>query len=207
MITPLMFILIIVVSLSVYSTAITNAVGKMAGGGAQTSGTFMIILQFAFPVLIPIGFILGSGLYCITCVRDRELGLRYLLNFAGMNPAAYYIGLICAEMVIFFIPCLLLILFSFLTNLEQFTNHAGVILTTLVIFGVPFIALNQLISFLFEKTETAFKYQALVVILSYAVPLYAGPYIGKVADPKLALYLSPVSLLNEAIINILLGEY
>lgn len=156
--------------------------------------------------MIPIGFILGSGLYCITCVRDRELGLRYLLNFAGMNPAAYYIGLICAEMVIFFIPCLLLIMFSFLTNLEQFTNHAGVILTTLLIFGVPFIALNQLISFLFDKTETAFKYQALLVILSYAAPAFAAPYIGRVADPKMALYLSPVILLNEAINNILLGE-
>lgn len=37
MITPLMFILIIVVSLSVYSTAIANAIGKMAGGKGGTA--------------------------------------------------------------------------------------------------------------------------------------------------------------------------
>lgn len=157
--------------------------------------------------MIPIGFVLGSGLYCITCVRDKELGLRYLLNFAGMNPVSYYIGLLCAEMVIFFVPCLFLILFSFLTNLDNFTNHAGTILVTLLIFGVPFIGLNQLISFIFEKTETAFKYQALFVILSYAAPTFIAPYIGKVADPKLAMYLSPVILLNEAINNILIGEF
>lgn len=176
MITPLMFILIIVVSLSVYSTAIANAIGKMTGGGsASNSSTFNIILQTAFPLLIPIGFILGSGLYCITCVRDKELGLRYLLNFAGMNPIAYYIGLLCAEMVIFTIPCILLILFSFLTNLDKFTNHAGVIFFTLVIFGVPFIGLNQLISFLFDKTETAFKYQAILVIITYIAPLFVAP--------------------------------
>ena len=45
MITPLMFILIIVVSLSVYSTAIANAIGKMAGGKGGTEG------QLKLPIL------------------------------------------------------------------------------------------------------------------------------------------------------------
>lgn len=197
MLTPLMFILIIIVSLSVYSTAIANAVGKMTGGGkAQSSETFKLVLEFAFPLLIPFGFVLGSGLYCITCVRDKELGLRYLLNFAGMNPVAYYIGLLGAEMVIFCVPCLLLILFSFLTNLDSFTNHAGTMLTTMVIFGFPFIAMNQLISFVFDKTETAFKYSAILCIISYIAPAFISPYVGKITDPTVALYLSPVILLN-----------
>lgn len=149
---------------------------------------------------------MGSGLYCITCVRDRELGLRNLLNFAGINPISYYVGILCAEMMIFFIPCLLLILFSFLTNLVIFTNHAGIILLTLVVFGVPFICFNQLISFIFDKTETAFKYQPLLVIFSYIAPTSISIYIGKVADLNLAMYISPVSLLNEAINNIFLAE-
>lgn len=62
------------------------------------------LLTGIFPVLMPIGMVLSSGLYCLSQVKDREDGCRYLLNFAGMRSPAYFLGLFFADYVIYTIP-------------------------------------------------------------------------------------------------------
>jgi hypothetical protein len=66
-------------------------------------------IQQIFPWLISGAFLLCSGLYCVTTVQDREEKLRYLLNFAGMRPSAYYLGLLLGDFWIFIVPSVLLI--------------------------------------------------------------------------------------------------
>ena len=42
------------------------------------------LYAIGFPLLLIIGLCLTSGVYMITTVTDRELGLRNLLNYGGM---------------------------------------------------------------------------------------------------------------------------
>jgi hypothetical protein len=60
-----------------------------------------LILGIAFPILNNLGLLVTCGVFVFTPVEDRELKLRYLLNFAGMRSSAYYIGYFFADWIIF----------------------------------------------------------------------------------------------------------
>jgi len=62
------------------------------------------LLTSVFPLLMPIGIVVSSGLYCMSQVKDREDGCRYLLNFAGMRSSAYFLGLFLGDYVIYTFP-------------------------------------------------------------------------------------------------------
>jgi hypothetical protein len=62
------------------------------------------LLSSIFPLLMPVGIVISSGLYCLGQVKDREDGCRYLLNFAGMRSPAYFLGLFFGDYVIFTFP-------------------------------------------------------------------------------------------------------
>jgi ABC-type multidrug transport system permease subunit len=71
-------------------------------------------LEIAFPTLLVISVLTSSGLYVVTPVKDREDKLRYLLNFAGISSGAYYIGLYTADLILFIVPCFLIMIVSFI---------------------------------------------------------------------------------------------
>ena len=60
--------------------------------------------------MMGLSFIWSSALYVISTVHDREMKLRYLLNFAGMRSTPYFLGMFLAELTIFMIPILFLLL-------------------------------------------------------------------------------------------------
>lgn len=158
MLTPLILIVVFIITFSTYFVAFKNLVEKNGGEVEDADKVLKIVVEKFFPFMIPIGMILASGLYCITVVRDRQMGLRYLLNFAGMMSSSYYLGLLMADLVIFAITCILLVVLSNIFALKEFNEHVYEILPVLLIFGLPFIALNQLIGFLFDNSESAFKH-------------------------------------------------
>lgn len=151
MMVPVVFIMTFMITFITYFQVLTKLIDKNGGDISEADKALKIILETVFPFLIPFGIVISSGLYCVTPVRDRELGLRHLLNFAGMRSSSYYLGLMMAELVIFTIPCILLFVIAYLTDLEQFYRETQWLLPTFILFGFPFIALNQLISLVFEK--------------------------------------------------------
>jgi len=44
---------------------------------------------FIFPFLVGLGLSFAPGIYLITTVTDRELRLKYLLNFIGIRSMSY----------------------------------------------------------------------------------------------------------------------
>mmetsp|Transcript_41166 Transcript_41166/g.62606 ORF Transcript_41166/g.62606 Transcript_41166/m.62606 type:complete len:117 (+) Transcript_41166:2526-2876(+) len=114
--------------------------------------------NYVFPFLIMLSILISSGVYVISPVLDREEKLRYLLNFAGMRSASYYIGLWIGDTFIYIIPTAILIGGAWALQLEGFSEVAIWIFFALAVFSFPFIQLNYLVSYLFSKAETAFKY-------------------------------------------------
>lgn len=77
------------------------------------------IFGIAFPLLVALAIALTPGIYLITSVTDRELRLRYLLNFIGMRSTSYFAGIVLADLTIFFIPTLLVTSIIFILNLDM----------------------------------------------------------------------------------------
>ena len=123
------------------------------------------ILESVFPTLLIISIAISSGLFIITPVTDRQDKLRYLLNFAGITPFSYYMGLFLADCILFITPCILIILLAIILQLETITKNAWHILLALTAFGIVYMPVNYLIAHMFSQTETAFKYQGFVIII------------------------------------------
>ena len=72
-------------------------------------------------------------------VGDREKGVRSLLNFSGLRPSAYYLGIALAESLIFIVTNALLVLFSGLLGIEIFFKAGPQIMLVIVFLSLPLI--------------------------------------------------------------------
>ena len=90
-------------------------------------------------MLLIFSIIISGALFVITPVKDREDGLRHLLNFSGMTSQAYYFGIFMADLILFAIPCCMIIIMAFMFKIDVFTKKYASIFCELVIFGMSYI--------------------------------------------------------------------
>ena len=96
-----------------------------------------------------ITFIQSSALFVTSTVHDREQKLRYLLKLSGISSSSYFLGIFLAEIIIFMVPILLLILLGTAFQLKIIEDLAPEILLTFFFFGISFLQINYLIGFMF----------------------------------------------------------
>eukprot|EP00356_Strombidium_inclinatum_P008969 CAMPEP_0170487354 /NCGR_PEP_ID=MMETSP0208-20121228/6196_1 /TAXON_ID=197538 /ORGANISM="Strombidium inclinatum, Strain S3" /LENGTH=273 /DNA_ID=CAMNT_0010761615 /DNA_START=2084 /DNA_END=2905 /DNA_ORIENTATION=- len=128
------------------------------------------IISVFFPFAISISLMVSSGLYVLMPVYDKEEKLRHLLNFAGMKPFAYNMGLWFSDTIIYVIPVALLMIFAWVFNVLSFGVASVWLWFTLIVFSYPFIHLNYFVACMFKKADTAFKYQLYVMLGIYLLP-------------------------------------
>jgi hypothetical protein len=142
---------------------------QMVMSGLNLPNVTKIVLNIAFPLLEVLGITLSAGLYSWGVVVDREEKLRYLLNFAGMRSSSYFIGLFLSDIIIYAIPQIMLFVCVYILQIDAIVNCISVFVATILIFGFPFITLAYVISFMFDKAETAFKWTIGVYMLQYLI--------------------------------------
>lgn len=126
-----------------------------------------------------------------------------------MNPIAYYLGFFFSDLILFVIPCLLVMMVSLIMNITTFDGARISIFMDLVFFGLCFMSLNYLISHMFSKSETAFKYQVLALMLVFALKYIVQLVMGLVSNgatwtdevAKGFLWVSPFDCLMELILD------
>ena len=115
------------------------------------------------------GALFAINAFVIVPTKDREDKIRYLLNFSGIRPFSYYVGLLLADWIIFGIAISVLMLLAQLFDFKTFNEHGAAMWGMLTLFGFPYITTAYLRSFLFSKNETAFKYVILLPMIVTAV--------------------------------------
>ena len=104
-------------------------------------------------------------------VAEREKKLRYLQNFAGTKPLAYYLSMWIGDYLIFFCIVLSQILFMLIFGLKAFVNQIGAIFLSFLIYGIAFIPFNYLVSFLFDREQTCVKVFFIPLLIAEALTL------------------------------------
>ena len=79
------------------------------------------IQSVMFALWMIIGFSICSGVFIIVPTADREMRLRYLLNFVGMKTFSYYLGSFLADFILFMGPTLFFIIALFPMKIESFS--------------------------------------------------------------------------------------
>lgn len=87
-----------------------------------------------------------------------------------MRSSAYFCGLLAADFFIYMVSQVLMMGMLFALQLSDLEPKVPALLLTIAIFALPFISCTYLISFLFDKAETAFKWTVLVLMLQYLLP-------------------------------------
>lgn len=123
------------------------AVGKMPSMPRHWDATQRELLAQLYPLFVQMCIIVSGGLFVIAMLKDHFDGLRIVLNFAGMRSVSYKGGLILAEYCLFAAMATLFILCGFVLSNSAFATHWPDYATALFTFGIPFVTLNNLLSY------------------------------------------------------------
>jgi len=171
----------------------------------------------AFPTLLALGFCTSSGVYLITTVKDRQDKLRYLLNFTGMKSFSYFLGISAAEACLYVIPTMSFVLLVMILDIQAFTNQTGWFILILLLFGLSFVNLANLIGFMFSDLDKAFRNSSIFMfIIGFLFPFASSLLVlalSSALDMKdasiripinwVCLLISPFNCLNNALRNII----
>jgi hypothetical protein len=127
----------------------------------------------------------------VTPVKDREDGLRNLINFAGISSLSYYLGLFFADLIIFTVPTILIVILSSILKVESFNTNAGKNVFCIMMFGITYIPLSYIASFIFKKADAAFKYHVGLMGVYAAVFIAIYALIGNAFSLNLNYWMSP----------------
>jgi len=140
------------------------------------------ILAWTYPGLIVLSLTLTCSPSAASLVQERELKLRYLLNFTGIDSVAYILGNFLADIVIFMLPSAIFTVIALILKIDGFYQVGLKLFLTLTAFSLGFMALNYCTSFIYSSHETAFKHQVKLLLfiqvvlpfLIYQVVLFLG---------------------------------
>lgn len=126
----------------------------------------------------------------MTVMKDRFHDLRYILNFTGVRPVAYIVGLQLAEFALCLIPVILSVFVGIILDLDTFKYHWGEIIFAMGSFSLPYINLNFLFAWPIawcigrsqKGIDEVFKYVILPNMLLYALGLYLTLHDGDDVD-------------------------
>lgn len=170
--------------------------------------TIQVIYQYAFPTLQSLGLSFGTMSFVQSPVTDREEKMRYLLNFAGMRSSAYYLSFMFADVIIYLIPQLLLMISVVILQIEAVVDTLGAFFLSIFFFSFPFLAFTYLIGMIFDKKETATKWiiwcNMAMTLVGYGIQ-FLFLYLTKspIASSYIAEILIPIMCLNNNISYIL----
>ena len=179
-VNPLVIILTNVVIIQIIFTSIPGLNKPIDGG----QSIFDIILGTAFPILVLVGYITSCGIYAIGPALDRWDKTRYLLNFAGQRSTSYYLGMFLADLLIFEISVVCIILLTVILNITIITQDGNWFYMGLCmsVFGLPFIALSYAIGYIIKDPETGYKFAIIFGMTTYGLPLIITIWVPSLSD-------------------------
>mmetsp|Transcript_41163 Transcript_41163/g.62587 ORF Transcript_41163/g.62587 Transcript_41163/m.62587 type:complete len:310 (-) Transcript_41163:512-1441(-) len=176
----------------------------VTGFGDDSENVMDFIYVYIYPIIIMFNFMYISPFFAVASASDRIAKTRYLLNFSGIRPTAYFLGLMLAELMLHLIPCGLIIVFIFLLDVDVLWRHAGQFFLGLYAFALPFIPLSHLIGFIFRQHDSLHKYQLLPIIILFMLSTLTSGF--EWMDETALRAISPFKTLNDIIMESLQEE-
>ncbi|XP_072453663.1 phospholipid-transporting ATPase ABCA3-like isoform X2 [Notamacropus eugenii] len=99
-----------------------------------------------------------ASTFSIMAVSERVIKSKHIQFVSGVYVIHFWLSSLLWDLIVFFIPCLLLLGLFKILNIEAFTedNHSADALLILMLYGWSIIPLMYLMSFLFKAGATAF---------------------------------------------------
>lgn len=125
-----------------------------------------------FSLFLLIGYCIISGIFLYPIVQDREFKMRYVLNFIGMKPFAYWFGSFVVDYGLAILPSVMFMVIVAVGNVDALSSKWYIVAGTILAFLFPLVTLTYVMTFLFKKSERAFRLIGTVYMLTgYLIPV------------------------------------
>lgn len=105
------------------------------------------------------------------------------MYLAGVGPWPYYLGLYCADFLLFFITVSSFTFFIFIMKLSVYTSQFFLFFAILICFGAVLIPFTYLFQHWFKNSDSAFRFIGVTYIcLGCLLPLGFAIVFGIVAQ-------------------------
>ena len=135
--------------------------------------TINVITQHLFDISVPflliIGFVLQTGVYANTLIKDRQDDLRYFLNFSGANGYAYVMGVMLSDCVLLMVSIGFLLIVALLIQVDAIIDGGGSLFLLYLCFQGSFLAIVNLFGMFFKDVATAYKILMIFIILLFVL--------------------------------------
>jgi hypothetical protein len=145
-------------------------------------------------------FLFNTSSYCGDLVMERETKFKYLSHVLGLKRHPYWLANYTFDICLFAIPLVLFFVAAFLLQSRAYfiTEVAHYIIIALFFFSFSFIGYSYLFSFMFQKSNTAYRvFPFFNFVFFFSIPQVAlvlsksgvvAQYIAPLASPFIALY-------------------
>ena len=134
-----------------------------------------------------------------------------------MKSFSYFLGISAADACLYVFPTMSFVLLVIILDIQAFTNQTGWFILVLLLFGLSFVNLANLIGFMFSDLDKAFRNSSIFMfIIGFLFPLASNILVLalssalKVKDESIrstinwiCLLISPFNCLNNALRNII----
>ena len=98
--------------------------------------------------------------------------MRYVLNFIGMKPFAYWFGSLICDYSLACLPTFMFMIIVIVGGVDALSSKWYIVLGTVLAFLFPLVTLTYAMTFLFKKSERAFRLIGTVYMLTgYLIPV------------------------------------
>lgn len=145
-----------VIALIVLLDAIVLAVS--GNNNPNVEKTLKVLISYFFPFFLLYGFCTSSGIYMIVSLLDKERKMRQYMYLAGVGPWSYYLGLYCADFLLYLITVSTFTIFIFILQLAVYTSQFIAFASIMVCFGAVLIPFTYLFQHWFKNSDSAFRF-------------------------------------------------
>ena len=113
----------------------------------------------------------NSSIYIGIPVKEREDKLKYALNVMGCKILPYWLGTFLFDFSVYFLSVIVFFIMLYCWNITYLIIHIQKILLIMVTFGFALINLAYVCGFMFDKSNSAYKYFPVMnVFILYGIP-------------------------------------
>ena len=152
---------------------------------------FNVLRLYILNIFMTWAFIFNTSSYCGSIVLEREKRFKYITNVSGTRQLPYWTANYAFDLLLFYVPLLAFFVVAYAIGSEGefITQSTGYFMLILLLFGLSFIGYSYLFSFVFQKSNTAFRFFPFINLVFF----YFLPLIPSIVDPAgiLAQYIMP----------------
>ena len=136
-------------------------------------------------------FVFNTSAYCGSIVLDREKKFKYLSNVMGLRKLPYWMGNYAFDILIFLVPLTPFFVLIYVIEEADFLREiVHLLIPLLIVFCLAFIGYSYVFSFMFQKSNTAYRLFPFFNFIFFYVILQIPQFIDR--KSVIAIWVTPI---------------